>query len=66
MTMDHGAMKRGKTGAGKSGGAGGDNADMSSDVTGAQLALTNLAVDTTAKIYELRQRQDNMLKAKAA
>jgi predicted homoserine dehydrogenase-like protein len=33
---------------------------------GELLTTTNVAVDTKAKIYELRQRQDNMLKAKAA
>ena len=33
---------------------------------GELLTTSNVAVDTTAKIYELRQRQDHMLKAKAA
>ncbi len=32
---------------------------------GELLTTANVAVDTTAKIYELRQRQDSMLKAKA-
>jgi hypothetical protein len=30
------------------------------------LTTENVAVDTAAKIYQLRQRQDDMLKAKAA
>ncbi len=33
---------------------------------GELLTTANCAVDTASKIYELRQRQDNMLKAKAA
>jgi predicted homoserine dehydrogenase-like protein len=33
---------------------------------GELLTSANVAVDTTAKIYELRQRQDNMLRSKAA
>jgi predicted homoserine dehydrogenase-like protein len=33
---------------------------------GELLTTVNVAVDTSAKIYELRQRQDSMLRAKAA
>jgi predicted homoserine dehydrogenase-like protein len=33
---------------------------------GELLTTANVAVDITAKIYDLRQRQDNMLKARAA